>query len=76
MLVSNWLTEWLTDLLIDSYLVDLIDVTLACEDANTKLVEVVTVADVDYMDRVGNSLLYIWGLRFFSLSFFLRFLHV
>ena len=75
MLVSNWLTEWLTDLLIDSYLVDLIDVTLACEDANTKLVEVVTVADVDDMDRVGNSLLHIWKLRFLSL-FFLRFLHV
>ena len=28
-------------------LVDLIDVTLACEDANSKLVDVVTVADVD-----------------------------
>ena len=25
----------------------MIDVTLACEDANSKLVEVVTVADVD-----------------------------
>ena len=28
-------------------LIDLIDVTLACKDANAKLVEVVTVADVD-----------------------------
>ena len=28
--------------------------TLACEDANSKLVEVVTVADVDDEDRVGN----------------------
>ena len=37
--------------------------TLVCEDANTKLVEVVTVADVDE-DRVGNSLLQIWKLRF------------
>ena len=37
--------------------------TLACEDANSKLVEVVTVADVDAEDRVGNSLLQIWGLR-------------
>jgi len=27
--------------------VNLIDVTLACEDANSKLVEVVTVVDVD-----------------------------
>ena len=33
-------------------LTDLIDVTLACEDANSKLVEVVTVADVDML---GNS---------------------
>ena len=29
----------------DSYLVYLIDVTLACEDANSKLVDVFTVAD-------------------------------
>ena len=29
--------------------------TLACEDANSKLVEVVTVADVDAEDNVGNS---------------------
>ena len=29
--------------------------TLACEDANSKLVEVVTVADVDSEDHVGNS---------------------
>ena len=33
------------------------DVTLACEDANSKLVDVATVADVDDEDRVGNSLL-------------------
>ena len=45
-------------------LVDLIDVTLACEDANSKLVEVVTVADVDSEDHVGNSLLQILKLRF------------
>ena len=38
--------------------------TLACEDANSKLVEVVTVADVDDVGRVGNSLLQIWNLRF------------
>ena len=31
--------------------------TLACEDANSKLVKVVTVADVDAENRVGNSLL-------------------
>ena len=38
--------------------------TLVCEDANSKLVEVVTVVDVDDKDRVGNSLLQIWKLRF------------
>ena len=38
--------------------------TLACEDANSKLVEVVTVADVDSEDHVGNSLLQILKLRF------------
>ena len=38
--------------------------TLACEDANSKLVEVVTIADVDDENRVGNSLLQIWKLRF------------
>ena len=34
----------------------LFDVTLACEDNYSKLVEVVTVADADDEDRVGNSL--------------------
>ena len=38
--------------------------TLACEDANSKLVEVLTVADVDAEDHVGNSLLQIWELKF------------
>ena len=38
--------------------------TLACEDAYSKLVEVVAVADVDDKDRVGNSVLQIWKLRF------------
>ena len=37
------------------------DVTLACEGANSKLVRVVTVADVSDKDRVGNSLLQIWS---------------
>ena len=37
--------------------------TLTGEDANSKLVEVVTVADVDAEDYVGNSLL-IWDLSF------------
>ena len=61
MLVTNWLTHWLTE----SCLVNLIDLTLACEDNYSKLVEVVTVAaDVDDEDRVGNSLLQILKLRF------------
>ena len=38
--------------------------TLACEDANSILVEVVTVADVDAEDHVGNSFLHIWELTF------------
>ena len=52
MLVTNSLTHSLTD----SCFVNLIDVTLACEDANSKLVEVATVADVE---RVDNSLVQI-----------------
>ena len=35
----------MTHSLPNSLLVDLIDVTLACEDANSKLVEVVLVAE-------------------------------
>ena len=50
-LVTNYLT--------DSCLVDLIDVTLECEDANSKLADVVTVVDVDDEDHVSNSLLQI-----------------
>ena len=38
--------------------------TLACEDAYSKLVEVVTDADVSDKDRVGNNLWQIWKLRF------------
>ena len=38
--------------------------TPAFEDANSKLVEVVTVADVTDEDHVGNSLLQIWELTF------------
>ena len=38
--------------------------TLACEDAYSKLVEVDTVADVSDENCVGSSLLQIWKLRF------------
>ena len=57
------ITNSLTNSLTDSCLVNLIYVSLACEDGNSKLVEVVTVADVDAKDHVGNSLL-IWELTF------------
>ena len=48
-LVSDSLTHWLTH----SCLVDLIYVTLACEDDNSKLVEVVTVVHVDVLTTVS-----------------------
>ena len=54
----------MTDSLTDSCLVNLIDVTLVCEDTYSKLVVAVTVADVSDEDRVGNSLLQNWKLRF------------
>ena len=53
----------LTDSLTDCRLVNLIYVTLACEDAYSKLVKVVTVADVSDEDRVGNSLMHTWELK-------------
>ena len=59
-----WLPLSLTNYLTDSFLVDLIDVTLACEDDNPKLVEVVTAADVDAEKRVDDSLVQIWKLNF------------
>ena len=55
-LVSNSLTN--------SCLVDLIDVTLACEGANSKLVDVVTVAEVVAEKRVDDSLVQIWKRKF------------
>ena len=61
---DHWECLSLTNSLPTSCLVDLIDVALACKDANSKLVEVVTVADVDSEDHVGNSLLQIWELTF------------
>jgi len=39
-------------------------VALACEDANSKLVDVVTFAHADAEDHIGNSLLQIWELTF------------
>ena len=49
-----------THSLTNCCLVNLIDVTLACEDANSKLVVTVTVTvTVADEDRVGNNLLQI-----------------
>ena len=45
-------------------LVHLIDVTLACEDGSSKLVEVVTVVDIDDEKPVDNSLVQIWKVKF------------
>ena len=62
--MTHSLTDSLTDSLPNSCLVNLIDVTLVCEDGNSKLVEVVIVVDVDAEDNVGNSLLQILELTF------------
>ena len=44
---DHWLCLSLTPSLPNSCLVNLIDMTLACEDAHSKLIEVFTVADVE-----------------------------
>ena len=49
-----------------SCLVNLIDEILACEDANSKLVEVVTVADVDDEKHFDASFMQFWKLKFWS----------
>ena len=38
--------------------------TLACEDVNLKLFELVTIADVDDKKRVDYSWVQIWKLKF------------
>ena len=50
------LTHSLTDSLTHCSLVNLIDVTLACEDANSKLADHVPVADVHDEDHVSHIL--------------------
>ena len=50
-------THWLTH----CRLINLIDVTLAYEDGNSKLVEVVTVVEVDDEKCVDNSLVQLEG---------------
>ena len=58
------MTHSLTHSLTHCRLVNLIDVTLACEDGNSKLVEVVTVVKVDDEKRVDNSLVQILKVNF------------
>ena len=50
------LNDWLTN----SYWVNLIDVALASENDNSKIVEIVTVAHVDNQKHVDNILVQIW----------------
>ena len=62
---DHWLCLSLTNWLTHCRLVNLIGVTLACEDTYSKLVEVVIVADISDEDRVGNSFFWrfgSWGL--------------
>ena len=59
--MAMFVTHSVTHSLTHPHLVNLIDVTMACEDAYSKLVEGVTVADVDDENSVGNSLLQIWS---------------
>ena len=53
-----------SDSLTNSCLVNLIDVTLACEDTKKKIVKIVTVADIDAEKGVDYSLVQIgsWSL--------------
>ena len=55
--MATLVTNYLTDSVTNSCLEDLIYVTLECEDVNSKLVDVVTVVNVDDEDHVSNSLL-------------------
>ena len=61
--LSLSVTPAVTHSLTHSCLVNLIDVTLACEDANSKLFDVFTVV-TDAKNRVGDSLVQILKLKF------------
>ena len=64
-LVSDSLTAKLTNWLTHSFLVDLTEVTLAIEEANSKLHDdVVSVADFDTKECVDERLVYISKLMF------------
>ena len=55
-MLSTLVTHFHTDSLTHSCLVGLTDVTLAFEDANSKLLNVVCVANVDAEERVDDRL--------------------
>ena len=57
------LTGLVTHSLSNSCSVDLIDATLACEGANFKLVDGVTVADIDAEKSVDDNMVQIWKLK-------------
>ena len=55
-MVIVYLCQYLNNSLTDSCFVDLTDVTLAVEDSNTKLVDVVAFAGVDTKESVDDRL--------------------
>ena len=61
--MAGLVTNSLTHSLSNSCSVDLIDATLACEGANFKLVDGVTVADIDAEKHVDDILVQIWKLK-------------
>ena len=61
---DHWLPLSLTHQLTPCCLVDLVDVALACENANSKLVDVVTVADVDAFSVATVKAIIYWKIRF------------
>ena len=62
--------------LTHSCLVNLISVTLACGDGNSKLVEVVTVVEVGDERHVDNSLVQVWKINFGHKVKFFRILRI
>ena len=60
----HWLPLSLTDSLSAVLIVDLTGVTVAFEDANSILLDVGSVADVDAEESVDDSLVEILKLRF------------
>ena len=60
---DHWLCLSLTHSLTDCRLVNLIDVTLSCEDGNSKLVEVVTFVKVDDEKQFITDLVALFRFR-------------